>query len=187
VVPGDEPGSFALSELVFSRERCDYATARLRLERADAGVRIAEQASGRAALQLIKISGSSFADFARDAYTTLPERKDRPLYIWCDVGWSYADPTDALGGAPARYVAAEQVGDLAASVFHSFVSLSIQHLLHEIGRRMLEHWPQLARVSFDGQNRLWDVGAASPQDERVVVYADPRPPFGRIGLVLKRE
>ncbi len=188
VVPGDEPGSFALSEVLFSRERCDYSTARLHLERTDGGsTAITEHASGRAELQLIKTTGSSFASFARDEYTTLPERGDRPLYIWCDIGWTYADAADALGADAARYVAGEQVADLAASVFHQFVSLSIQHLVHEIGRRMLASWPQLASVSFEGQNRLWDLGAESKEDERVRVYADPRPPFGRIGLVLRRD
>jgi urate oxidase len=187
VVPGDEPGSFALSEVLFTRERCDHSTARMHLERADGGVRITEHACGRAELQMIKTTGSSFASFARDEYTTLPERRDRPLYIWCDIGWTYADPSDALGARPERYVAGEQVADLAASVFHRFVSLSIQHLLHEIGQRMLACWPQLASVSFEGQNRLWDVGAESADDAQIRVYADPRPPYGRIGLVLRRD
>lgn len=187
VVPGDEPGSFALSEVLFTRDRCDHSTARMHLERADGGVQVTEHACGRTGLQMIKTTGSSFASFARDEFTTLPERSDRPLYIWCDVGWTYADAADALGGQADRYVAGEQVADLAASVFHQFVSLSIQHLLHEIGQRMLTRWPQLASVSFDGQNRLWDVGAESSDDDAVKVYADPRPPYGRIGLVLRRE
>ncbi len=188
VVPGDEPGSFALSEVLFSRERCDHSTARLHLDRTDGGaVAITDHASGRAELQLIKTTGSSFASFARDEYTTLPERRDRPLYIWCDIGWTYTNPEDVLGTDAARYVAGEQVADLAASVFHQFVSLSIQHLLHEVGQRMLLRWPQLASVSFEGQNRLWDVGAESSEDERAKVYVDPRPPYGRIGLVLRRE
>jgi len=72
-------------------------------------------------------------------------------------------------------------------VFHEFVSLSIQHLVNEIGARMLDRWPQLAEVSFDTQNRLWDVGAESSEDPRVKTYADPRPPFGHIGLVLRRD
>ena len=78
------------------------------------------------------------------------------------------------------------MADLAASVFHAFVSLSIQHLVNEIGTRMLERWPQLAEVSFEATNRLWDPGAVSDVDERVKTYADPRPPFGRIGLVMRR-
>lgn len=188
LVPGDEPGSFALSEVLFSRERCDASFARLDLSRAEgAGVRVTDLSSGRAGLQLIKITGSSFADFARDEHTTLPERPDRPLYIWCDIGWRYADPADAFGTDPSRYVAGEQVADLAASVFHEFVSLSIQHLVHEIGQRMLQRWPHLSEVSFEAQNRLWDVGGESRDDPRVRVYTDPRPPFGRIGLTLRRE
>ena len=108
-------------------------------------------------MQLIKITGSAFADFARDEHTTLPERPDRPLYIWTSIGWKYADASHAVLADPARYVAAEQVADLAVAVFHEFVSLSIQHLVNEIGIRMLDRWPQLAEVSFDAQNRLWDV------------------------------
>ena len=191
VVPGDEPDSFALSEVLFSRERCDASFATLDLVRAEANldqpIGIGDLESGRAGLQLVKITGSSFADFARDEHTTLPERPDRPLYIWCDVGWRYAEPRDALGDDAARYVAGEQVADLAAAVFHEFVSLSIQHLVHEIGQRMLTRWAQLSEVSFDAQNRLWDLAGEAPEDERVKVYADPRPPFGRIGLTLRRD
>ncbi len=137
-------------------------------------------------MQLIKITGSAFADFARDEHTTLPERRDRPLYIWTDIGWRYADASDALGADPARYVDGQQVADLATAVFHQFVSLSIQHLVHEIGLRMLERWPQLDEVSFEATNRLWDPGAVNETDERIKTYADPRPPFGRIGLVMRR-
>jgi len=191
VVPGDEPASFAMSEVLFFRERCDASFATLDLVRSegelDQKTRIGDLESGRAGLQLVKITGSSFADFARDEHTTLPERPDRPLYIWCDVGWRYAEPRDALGDDAARYVAGEQVADLAAAVFHEFVSLSIQHLVHEIGQRMLSRWPQLSEVSFDAQNRLWDLAGEAPEDERVKVYTDPRPPFGRIGLRLRRD
>lgn len=186
VVPGDDAG-FSLSDRLFSRERGDHSTARLGLERSADGVAITDHESARAELQLIKITGSAFADFARDEHTTLPDRPDRPLYIWTDIGWRYTDAADALGVDPSRYVDGQQVADLAASVFHEFVSLSIQHLVHEIGRCMLARWPQLAEVSFQSQNRLWDIGAVSETDDRVRVYCDPRPPFGRIGLVLRRE
>jgi urate oxidase len=187
IVPAADGDGFAASEVLFGRDRNDRSTASLDLERDEAGgVRVTGHASGRQELQLIKITGSAFADFARDEHTTLPERRDRPLYIWTDIGWRYADPADALGTDPVRYVAGEQVADLAASVFHQFVSLSIQHLVNEMGTRMLERWPQLAEVSFEATNRLWDIGAVSDADDRVKTYADPRPPFGRIGLVMRR-
>jgi urate oxidase len=186
VVPGDN--GFEASDRLFSRDRCDAGSARLELARAEDGsVTITDHESGRRGLQLIKITGSAFADFARDEHTTLPERPDRPLFIWLDVGWRYADASHAILAAPERYVACEQVADLANAVFHEFVSLSIQHLVNEIGTRMLERWPQLAEVSFDAQNRLWDLVGESTADSRVRTYADPRPPFGHIGLVLRRD
>ncbi|MEX0626975.1 MAG: urate oxidase [Chloroflexota bacterium] len=187
LVPADDGDGFTASEVLFARDRNDRSTAALDLERHEAGVRITGHRCGRTDLQLIKITGSAFAEFARDEHTTLPERPDRPLYVWSDIGWRYEDPRDALGGDAARYVAGEQVADLAASVFHQFVSLSIQHLVNEIGGRMLERWPQLAEVSFEATNRLWDPGVQSGADPRVKTYADPRPPFGKIGLVLRRE
>jgi urate oxidase len=185
IVPGED--GFEASDRLFSRDRCDAGTARLELARDEAGtVRITDHESGRRDLQLIKITGSAFADFARDEHTTLPERPDRPLYIWLNIGWRYADPSHAVLADPSRYVAAEQVADLANAVFHEFVSLSIQHLVNEIGIRMLERWAQLAEVSFDAQNRLWDVGSESADDPRIMTDSDPRPPFGHIGLVLRR-
>jgi len=188
VVPASDGDGFAASDVLFGRDRNDRSTASVDLERDDAGgVRIIDHACGRQELQLIKITGSAFADFARDEHTTLPERQDRPLYVWTDIGWRYTDAADALGHDPARYVAGEQVADLAASVFHQFVSLSIQHLVNEIGTRMLERWPQLAEVRFAATNRLWDTGAVSETDASVKTYADPRPPFGRIGLVMRRD
>ena len=188
IVPADDGDGFVASDRLFARDRNDQSTARLELERdGGGGIVVTGHACGRTGIQLIKITGSAFADFARDEHTTLPERRDRPLYIWTDIGWRYADDADALGADPSRYVDGDQVADLAASVFHSFVSLSIQHLVNEIGTRMLERWPQLAEVSFEATNRLWDTGATSADDERVRTYAAPRPPFGRIGLVMRRS
>jgi len=179
---------FEASARLFARDRSDYGSARLDLARdEDGSVRITDHESGRRELQLIKITGSAFADFARDEHTTLPERPDRPLYIWCDIGWHYADASHAVLADPAGYVAAEQVADLANAVFHEFVSLSIQHLVNEIGLRMLDRWPQLDEVSFDAQNRLWDLVAESSENSRIRTYSDPRPPFGHIGLVLRRD
>jgi urate oxidase / 2-oxo-4-hydroxy-4-carboxy-5-ureidoimidazoline decarboxylase len=187
VVPDADGDGFAISDRLFGRDRGDHGVARLGLERdGDGRVVITDHESGRRELQLVKITGSAFADFARDEHTTLPERRDRPLYIWLDISWRYADASHAVLADPVRYVAAEQVADLANAVFHEFVSLSIQHLVNEIGTRMLERWPQLTEVSFDAQNRLWDVGAES-EEERVRTYCDPRPPYGHIGLVLQRD
>lgn len=187
VVPGPD-GGFQASDVLFSRSRDDHTVASLAVDRpAGGGLEVSDLRSGRTGLQLMKVTGSSFADFARDEYTTLPERPDRPLYVHMEIGWRYADPSIATEPDVARYVASEQVADLAGAVFHAFVSLSIQHLIHEIAGRMLERWPQLVEISFEAQNRLWDLSHVSERDSRVKVYTDPRPPYGRIGLTLRRD
>ncbi len=188
VVPAADGDGWEASEVLFERQHGDRSSATLELGRTPAGeVEVTDLQAGRVGLQMMKVTGSAFADFARDSYTTLPERRDRPLYIHLDVGWKYDSPATALAADHASYVAGEQVADLVGAVFHRFVSLSIQHLVNEIGAAMLERWPQLAEVSFEAQNRLWDLSVTSESDERVKVYCDPRPPYGRIGLVLKRD
>ncbi len=187
VVPAADGDGFESSEVLFARQHGDRSNARLEIGRsADGSVEVTDLAAGRQGLQLMKVTGSAFADFARDEYTTLPERRDRPLYIHMDIGWRYGSPDAGVASDHAGYVSGEQVADLAAAVFHRFVSLSIQHLVNEIGVTMLERWPQLAEVSFESQNRLWDLAVTSEEDERLKVYCDPRPPYGRIGLVLRR-
>ena len=174
-------------ERVFSAVRGDHATAAVVLARRDGAIDLRDVVAGRADLRLVKLSGSAFAEFMRDEYTTLPERTERALHVFLDVGWRYADPAIAVMPDTTRYVASEQVADLVGAVFHEFVSNSIQHLVHEIGQRMLERWPQLNEVSFEAQNRTWDLPRVSEADERVRVYTDPPAPYGRIGLVLRRN
>jgi urate oxidase len=185
-VPAAEEGAFADSTVLFSRSRDDRAFAQLQLVRDGAGASIAAHRCGREGMQLLKVTGSSFMHFARDGYTTLPEQADRPLFIYLDVYWRYADPADAVAEEPARYVPAEQVRDCVVVIFHQFVSRSIQHLVHEMGERLLQRFPRLAEVSFQAQNRLWDTAAVSETDPKTRVYTDPRPPYGTIGLTLTR-
>jgi urate oxidase / 2-oxo-4-hydroxy-4-carboxy-5-ureidoimidazoline decarboxylase len=58
--------------------------------------------------------------------------------------------------------------------------------VHEMGLRLLDGFSELEEVSFVGENRLWDTAQVSDTDDRVRVYTDPRPPYGRIELTLRR-
>jgi urate oxidase len=135
-------------------------------------------------MRLLKLTGSAFASFVRDRYTTLPERRDRPLYIHLDVRWRYSDPAAALG---SDHVPSEEVAARVRDTLDDFVSLSIQHLVHEMGQRLLARYPQLSEVSFDAQNRLWDTSAQSERDELTRVYSEPKPAHGLIGLKVTRS
>jgi urate oxidase len=184
-VPGD--GGFVRSSTLHSEYRNNYGTASLDVVRDGDNAKIVGHQCGRKELHQIKVTGSSFANFVRDQYTTLASVTDRPLYIYLDVAWRYADIADAVSADHHRYVASEQVRDLVGTVFHEFVSMSIQHLMHEMGQRLLARFPQLDEVVFDGQNRLWDTVAVSETDSKIKSYCDPRPPYGSLHLTLRRR
>jgi urate oxidase len=186
-VPSKDAGQFVDSGQLFSRRHDERASAALDLDREGDGVRIMAHRCGLVGLQLIKISGSSFTQFVRDEHTTLPEKVDRPLFIYLDIYWLYSNVDHLTETNLENYVAPEQVRDLVEVVFHRFNSRSIQHLVYEMGTRLLERFPQLASVSFDAQNRLWDTAAVSDVDPNIKVYCDPRPPYGMIHLTLDRE
>lgn len=187
LVPNEDDGAFGESATLFSRSHNSAARASLALARDGADSLIAAHECGCTGLQLIKLTGSSFARFARDQYTTLPEMVDRPLFIHCDIAWTYTDVAEMLAPDPRHYIPAEQVRDCARVVFHQFVSKSIQHLVHEIGLRLLDRFPQMESVSFAAQNRLWDTAFTAETDPPRRVYTDPRPPYGTIRLTLSRQ
>jgi urate oxidase len=176
------------SNVLHQRRHDDHSAAELRYERHDGGWSIVSHRCGRLDLELLKTKGSAFTRFVRDEYTTLPERSDRPLFIHLDVHWRYADVADALAPGHARYVPGEQVRDIVASVFDEFVSESIQELVHEMGKRLLERYPQLASLSFGARNLTRDPYAVpdDPDDDRKV-FSDPFPAFGTIELTLTRR
>lgn len=161
------------SDKLFVRERGDHAVAVAEL--GPEGLR--DLRSGREDLLLLKVTGSAFTRFARDDYTTLPERVDRPLYIRMDVRWRYGDPS----GEP---VSSLEVREELMRTFDEFVSESIQHLVHEMGTRMLARWPSLSEVHFEAENHTRD--PAGEGDGRKI-YTDPFPAQGLITLTLERS
>jgi urate oxidase len=171
----------AYSDKLLSPRGDDYGT--VELEAGREGPRALR--CGRRDLRLVKLTGSAFKSFVRDQYTTLPEVSDRPLYVYLDVHWRYADLAAAL--RQRGYIPSPEVAEFVRAVFEDFVSMSIQHLLHEMGKRLLARYPGMSEVSFEAQNRLWDTSAVSEADPRIRVYSDPKPAHGIIGLTLTRD
>lgn len=184
----DGDGGFTESGVLFDGGgHADRSVARLRMHRTGDGAEVVDHECGRTGLRLMKVTGSAFTSFVRDEYTTLPERRDRPLFIYLDVFWTYRNAHDMLGETASRYVPAEQVRDIVGAVFHEFVSESIQHLVHEIGNRLLMRFPQLHAVRFVAENRTRDPFHVSTTDPSVKVYSDPFPAFGEITLRMTRD
>jgi len=188
-VPLADTAAFGDSKVLFRRRHGDFSTVTLQFERGTGStlLMLTGHRCGRVGMELWKVTGSAFSRFIRDEYTTLQERTDRPLFIFLDVYWKYGDSEGLLASDHARYVAPEQVRDLVQVVFHEFVSESIQHLVHEMGQRLLERFPQLAEVSFEAQNRTRDLVIASKTDEKIKVYSDPFSAYGIIKMTIKRN
>lgn len=182
-----EGNGWSESQLVFRRSHNEHASAALKWVRTNAGVQLARHESSLSHIQLIKVSGSSFYGFIRDEYTTLPESYDRPLFIFLDIFWTYADSADAFDSERGHYVASEQVHDIAHTVFHMNNTPSIQYLIYQIGHRILTSFPQLAEVRFESNNRTWETIVEPLDPNSAGVYTEPRPPYGFQGFTLTRD
>ena len=154
----------------------DRATARVELQPG----RVVEARSGIRGFRLLRLGGSAFHGFVRDEYTTLPDLMNRPLHMWLDLDWTYTDPAAAFNDG--QIVA--RARDLVRTVFESFESGSIQQLIHLIGTRMLDDNSSLAEVNLEANNRTWDTIAE--RGSELGVYTDARPPYGCLGLSLRR-
>jgi urate oxidase/2-oxo-4-hydroxy-4-carboxy-5-ureidoimidazoline decarboxylase len=139
-----------------------------------------EAASAIQGFKLLRLTGSAFVGFVRDQYTTLPDIANRPLHMWLDLDWSYIDRDSFFStGAVTR-----QARKLVVDVFHGFTSGSIQQIIYQIGTRMLEEIPSIAGINLEANNRTWDT--VVEQGEEVAVYTEARPPYGCLGLTLRR-
>jgi urate oxidase len=141
---------------------------------------IVEAASGIAGFRMVRLGGSAFFGFVRDHYTTLPEVRNRPLHMWLDLDWRYESADAALteGRIPAL------VREVIYQTFGAFESGSIQQVIYEIGTKMLEDIPEIAEIQLEANNRTWDT--IVEQGDHLGVYTDSRPPYGCLGLRLRR-
>ena len=154
----------------------EHSTARIELSRAG----IVEIASGIEGFRLVRLGGSAFHGFVRDQYTTLPDIANRPLHMWLDVEWRYTESSLAFSGGSIPGA----VRGIVRDVFRCFESGSIQQIIYQIGTEMLSAIPAIAEVHLEATNRTWD--AVVERGEELGIYTDARPPYGCLGLRLKR-
>jgi urate oxidase / 2-oxo-4-hydroxy-4-carboxy-5-ureidoimidazoline decarboxylase len=168
---GLTPGSAA-----FAPSGPERATARIELNRTG----VVEIASGLRGYRMLRLGGSAFHGFVRDQYTTLPEIHNRPLHMWLDVEWTYVEAAQAFSGGCISM----SVRNAIRQVFESFESGSIQQVIYQMGTRILADCPAIAEIHLEANNRTWDTVAE--QGQELGVYTDARPPYGCLGLRLRR-
>jgi urate oxidase/2-oxo-4-hydroxy-4-carboxy-5-ureidoimidazoline decarboxylase len=168
--------SLAAGGVAFTPSGRERARARIELSRAG----VVEIASGLLGYKLLRLGGSAFEGFVRDQYTTLPDIHDRPLHMWMDVEWIYTEPSLAFSGGAISTAVRKTIRE----VFDAFESGSIQQVIYKMGTRILSEQPSIAEIHLEANNRTWDTVIERGQE--VGVFTDARPPYGCLGLRLRR-
>jgi urate oxidase len=158
----------------------ERAGASVELIREGPAVVVAEAKSAIEGFRLLRLKGSAFHGFVRDQYTTLPDIKDRPLHMWLDLNWTYTTTEAAFseGAVTAK------VRGIVHDVFQGFESGSIQQIIYQIGEKMLAEIAVIAEIHLEANNRTWDTLAETGL--ALGIYTDARPPYGILGLTLRR-
>jgi urate oxidase len=139
--------------------------------------------SGLRDLTLLKSTGSEFAGFRKDRYTTLAETHDRVLATSLVAQWRYAG-LDLDWGEPYA-----DVRRILLERFATVHSLALQQTLWEMGRAVLEAHPEILEISLSAPNKhhflvdLSPFGLANPGE---VFHAADRP-YGLIECTVTRD
>jgi urate oxidase len=149
-----------------------------------------EVLSGVKGLTVLNSTDSEFTGFARDAYTTLEEDRDRILATEVTAVWRHG-----WEGGPERPdwdVSWQQVCDHMLRAFAGTYSLSLQQTLHRMGARVVEHCPEVEEIRFSMPNKhhfrvdLTPFGLTNEAADGAVYFAADRP-YGLIEGTVLRE
>lgn len=139
--------------------------------------------SGLADLVVLKSTGSEFAGFLTDEYTTLPETDDRVLATSLTARWRYLRPEADWA---ACYT---DVRRLLLERFAVVHSLALQQSLWEMGQSVLLERPEIAEIRLSAPNKhhfLVDLKPFGLDNPGEVFHADDRP-YGLIQCAVQRD
>jgi urate oxidase len=136
--------------------------------------------SGLKGLVLLKTTGSGFAGFLRDQYTTLPETSDRIFATSIQATWPCrADWSQARQLIRAAFI----------DVFANQDSKSVQQTLYEMARAAFAACPLVDEIEISMSNQhhvpanLAPLGLANANE----VFVPTSEPFGQITATVVRE
>ena len=149
---------------------------------ATAGVSVV---SGLKDLTVMNTTASEFWGYPKDAYTTLPETKDRILATSVNASWRFL-PSAAVPGTDWD-AAFDTARGVILSTFAGTYSYSLQQMLYTIGGTLIETVPAVCEVRLALPNKhhyVVDLAPFGLENDREVYLAGDRP-YGLIeGTVL---
>jgi urate oxidase len=134
--------------------------------------------SGLKDLTLLNTTASEFWGYPKDAYTTLPETRDRVLATSVNASWRFR-PSATVSGAGTDWGAAFTLGkSTVLSTFAGSYTYSLQQMLYAMGAALLSAVPSVCEVRLSLPNKhhyLVDLTPFGLSNEREVYLAGDRP------------
>ena len=139
--------------------------------------------SGFKDLVILKSTGSEFAGFLKDEYTTLPETHDRIMATSPDVKWRYAGVDVDWDGVYAS------VKQIMVKEFATLQSLALQQTLWHMGTAAMDAHPEIVEVRLKAPNKHhfdYDIARFGLEQKGEVFNATDRP-YGLIEATIVRD
>jgi urate oxidase len=134
-------------------------------------------------LVILKSTGSEFAGFLTDGYTTLPETHDRVMATSIVAKWRFGSVDVDWDDAYARITAA------MVAEFATLQSLALQQTLWHMGTAVLDAVPELAEIRLVAPNKhhfVVDLAPFGLDNPNEVFFAADRP-YGLIEATIVRD
>lgn len=147
--------------------------------------------SGLKDLVLLKSTGSEFAGFLTDEFTTLEETHDRVLATSLTVLWRYADQAQQSKDWQSKDWdgAYSSIRQVLMEQFATVHSLALQQTLYEMGRAVLEARPDVVEIRLCAPNVhhfAYDLARFGLDNPGEVFHVDDRP-YGLIEATVERD
>ena len=134
-------------------------------------------------LMILKSTGSEFAGFLKDEYTTLEPASDRMLATSLKAQWRFTDTAEDWDSIYAG------VKSQLVKQFAVVRSRALQHSLFHMGKAVLEQYPTIAEIRLSAPNKhhfVYDLSPYGLPNENEVFHADDRP-YGLIQSTVTRD
>ena len=144
--------------------------------------------SGLKDFVILKSTGSEFAGFLRDQYTTLEETHDRVMATSLVARWRF-DPAAVADGDIDWDAVYPTVVDILVREFATLQSLALQQTLWHMGAAVLDAMPQIVEIRMQAPNKhhfVVDFSRFGLENNNEVFHADDRP-YGLIEASIARD
>jgi len=133
-------------------------------------------------LQILKTSGSAFAGFLKDPFTTLRETRDRIFATTMTAKWTYIKPEVTFS---PYWLGVRQA---LLDTFSAHDSQSVQHTLYAMADAVLSAYEEIAEITLKLPNRHHLPVDLSPfgLDDKNEIFVATEEPHGVIEATVSR-